>query len=156
MLFYIFALTAVAIDQISKIIIRAHMEVGESVPLNSFLQFTFYENSGMAFSLFQGYARWFGVIAVIVVIAVLYYRNKGELRGVMMEIGTGLFVGGAIGNAIDRFVFGKVTDFLDFRPSQGILNLADISIHIGVMFIIADAVIQYVKERLIQSKSNSL
>jgi signal peptidase II len=75
------------------------------------------------------------IVALALVVGVLYYRRKGELRGVFIELGTGFLVGGAIGNAIDRTLFNKVTDFLVFGQNGGILNLADIAINIGMFFI---------------------
>jgi signal peptidase II len=137
MLFYLVAALVIIVDQVSKWIVRSQMHVGETVPFwHDFLQFTYYENSGAAFSSFQGLGRYFVVVAIALVVGVLYYRRKGELRGVFMELGTGFFVGGAIGNGLDRAIFNKVTDFLQFNPDGGILNLADIAINIGVLFIV--------------------
>jgi len=141
MLFTILAILVTAVDQGSKIWIRAHMKVGASVPVwESFLHFTHYENSGMANSLFQGYARLFAVLAVLFIISVLYYRKKGELKGTLMDISMGFLVGGAAGNAIDRMIFGKVTDFLEFTWGHGILNLADVAINIGVLLFLIGTV----------------
>ncbi|MEK3789822.1 MULTISPECIES: signal peptidase II [Paenibacillus] len=137
MLFYIIALLVTLVDQGTKIAVRLYMEVGQVIPLgDSGMQLHHYENSGMAGGLLQGYARLFGVIAVLFIGGVLYYRRKGEIRGFLMESGAGFMVGGALGNAIDRFMFAKVTDFLVFPSGRGILNLADVAINIGVVLII--------------------
>lgn len=134
MIFYGIALFVILADQISKVLVRHHMEVGESIPfLSHVLKFTFYENSGAAFSSFQGYGRIFIIVAAGFVAAVLYYRRKGEIRGHLMNAAAGFLVGGAVGNAIDRALFGKVTDFLVFGRSDGILNLADVAINAGVV-----------------------
>jgi signal peptidase II len=136
MIFYICAALAVLVDQASKAIVRLHLHVGESLPFwHNHLQFTYYENSGAAFSSFQGFGRYFVIVAAALVIGVIYYRRKGELHGVLIELGTGFLVGGAVGNAIDRTLFNKVTDFLEFGKDGGILNLADISINMGMFFI---------------------
>jgi signal peptidase II len=127
MLFYMIVLLVVALDQGSKMLIRTHMEVGDSAPIwNHFIHFTYYQNSGTAGSSFQRYGRIFIVFAVLVVEGVLYYRSKGELKGFVMVAGTGFLIGGAIGNAIDRVLFNKVTDFIVFRSGHGVLKLADL------------------------------
>jgi signal peptidase II len=137
MLFYICAAFVVLVDQVSKGFVRFHMQVGDTLPFwHNHVQFTFYENSGAAFSSFQGLGRYFVIVALALVVGVIYYRRKGELRGVFIELGTGFLVGGAVGNAIDRTLFNKVTDFLVFGQDRGIMNLADIAINIGMFFII--------------------
>jgi signal peptidase II len=137
MLFYICAAFVVFVDQLSKILVRLHMEVGDTLPFwHNHVHFNFYENSGAAFSSFQGFGRYFVIVALALVVGVIYYRRKGELRGVFIELGTGFLVGGAVGNAIDRTLYNKVTDFLVFGQDGGILNMADIAINIGMFFII--------------------
>lgn len=67
-----------------------------------------------------------------------------------METGTALLVGGAVGNAIDRILFNKVTDFVAFQHGHGILNLADIAINVGVLLILADTfIVQQFKLRML-------
>lgn len=145
MLFYLIAIIVVAIDQLAKLWIRSSIEVGESVPFwDSVLHLTHYENSGMAHSLFQGYGRLFAVFAVLFIAGVLYYRKKGEIKGKAMDISMGFLVGGAAGNAIDRILFGKVTDFLEFTSGHGILNLADVAINIGVVLLLITAMVSII------------
>jgi len=128
MLFYIIAVFVVAADQISKAWVRVNLEVGETLFAWG-REWTRYENSGMAGSLFQGYGRLFGVIAVVFVIGVMIYRKKGEIGGALLDCSFGFLVGGAIGNGVDRLLFGQVTDFI--VRSGGILNVADHAIEIG-------------------------
>ncbi|MCZ8511046.1 signal peptidase II [Paenibacillus filicis] len=142
MLFYITCLLSVLADQATKLWIRGHLAVGDSIEVwPGMLRFTRYENSGAAFSSFQGYGRWFVLVAVALSAAVLIFRKRGEFRTPVLELGTGLFVGGAAGNAIDRIVFGSVTDFIQFESSRGIMNLADQAIHIGVLLILLNSLI---------------
>ncbi|EGL15576.1 MULTISPECIES: signal peptidase II [unclassified Paenibacillus] len=147
MLFYFTAALVAAVDQFAKALIRATMAVGESVPFWGSMALTHYENSGMAGSRFQGYARVFAVLAVVFIAIVLYYRRKGEIQGPLMDASMGFLTGGAAGNAIDRFWFGKVTDFLEFRPGGGILNLADIAINIGVVLFLIAGVLDYYRKK---------
>ncbi len=126
-----------AIDQLTKWIVRSTMNVGDThVFWSGVLQFTYYQNSGAARSSFQGYGRLFGILAVIFIIAVLIYRSKKTYNRRVMDIGLAFLTAGAAGNGIERLMYGKVTDFLQFGPGHGILNIADLSINAGLLAII--------------------
>ncbi|NEW09225.1 signal peptidase II [Paenibacillus sp. SYP-B3998] len=139
MLFYLIVLVVTAADQLSKYAIRSMLEVGESMPFyKDFISFTYYQNTGAAGSTLQGGARYLGILAVLFIIAVMYYRKKGLIRGFLKESGAALFVGGAIGNGVERLLYGKVTDFLVFYSGNGVMNLADLAINLGVLLIVLD------------------
>lgn len=141
-LFYTVAIIAILLDQISKYMIRTHLEVGDTIEVwKGVLHFTHYQNSGAAFGMFEGYGRLFIPVAVIVVGIVIYMRKKGHINGGFIEVGYGLYVGGAIGNAIDRILFNQVTDFIHFQSRGGILNLADYALNFGILLILVDALI---------------
>ncbi|ASA20492.1 signal peptidase II [Paenibacillus donghaensis] len=135
--FYLLSILVVLADQAAKWGVRSNMELGETIPVwSGHLQFTYYENSGAAFSSFQGYGQYFAIVAVAFVAAVFYYRRKGELRGPLLEAASGFLVGGAVGNAIDRVIYHQVTDFLVFGSRGGILNLADLAINAGGLLVV--------------------
>ncbi|RTE08473.1 signal peptidase II [Paenibacillus whitsoniae] len=146
MLFYLISLIVVFIDQLTKIIVRLHVEMDETLTFWG-QPITHIENSGMAGSSFQGYARLFGIVAVVFVAIVLYYRRKGSIRGKLNDISLAFLVGGAAGNGIDRLLFGQVTDFLVSRSGKGVLNMADHAIELGILLFVLNAVVQYIKER---------
>ncbi|MGG1517750.1 signal peptidase II [Paenibacillus oryzisoli] len=146
MLFYVISLLVVLVDQLTKIIVRLHVEMDETLTFWG-QPITHIENSGMAGSSFQGYARLFGVVAVIFIAVVLIYRKHGNLRGRMNDISLAFLVGGAAGNGIDRLLFGQVTDFLVSRNGKGVLNMADHAIEAGVLLFLLGALVQYVKDR---------
>ncbi|MBM6383550.1 MULTISPECIES: signal peptidase II [Paenibacillus] len=157
MLFYFIALLVTLVDQGTKLAVRMYMEVGDMMRLgDSGMQLQHYENSGMAGSMFQGNARLFGVVAILFIAGILYYRRKGEIRGFWMQAGAGFMVGGALGNAIDRFVFAKVTDFLVFPSGRGILNLADVAINIGVILLVIGMLIRAWKSYRAKRSRNAL
>jgi signal peptidase II len=138
-MFYWIVILVTVIDQGFKLWIRSYMDVGESIVIwQNVLNFTHYQNSGAAGSTFQGYGRYFIIPAVLFVAYLLYSRRKGNLKGGWVEAGTAFLAGGAIGNAIDRLLFGQVTDFIDFQFGRGILNMADEAINIGVILLLAD------------------
>jgi len=144
MLFYVIALFVVLVDQATKILVRVHVDIGEYITLRG-IEFTHYENSGMASSLFQGYGRLFGVIAILFVIGVLYYRRSGAKRGALLDCGLGFLVGGAVGNGVDRLIYGQVTDFI--IRSGGILNVADHAIELGVLLLLVHFALDYWRKR---------
>jgi signal peptidase II len=144
MLFYFIIAVVTAMDQISKYWIRAMLDVGESMPFyKDIISFTYYQNSGAAGSTLQGSARYLGILAVLIVAVIFYYRKKGNIQGFFKECGAAFFVGGAIGNGIERLLFGKVTDFIVFRSGNGVMNLADLAINLGVVFLILDMFVSY-------------
>lgn len=138
MIFYLVAAFVIAADQLSKWWVRANLEMGqESTIWGGLLHVVRIENNGATGNSFAGYGRWFVPVAIIILVVVIYYRSRGKLRGALMEVGTGLFVGGAIGNAVDRAVFNTVTDFIKASKGQeAIMNIADISLNIGLVLIL--------------------
>jgi signal peptidase II len=144
MLFYITAFLVLVMDQLSKYLIRIYIDINETFTLRG-IQLTHIENSGMAGGLFPGYARLFGFAAVLFVIFVIYIRRNGEMKGALIDSSFGLLVGGAIGNGIDRLLFGQVTDFIP--RSGGILNVADHAIEMGMILFIIYGVVSWWKEK---------
>ncbi|MBB6674420.1 signal peptidase II [Cohnella nanjingensis] len=138
MLLYIVTLLVVAVDQFSKIWIRAQLPLGDTIEVwPGVLRFTHIVNTGAAGSSFEGYGRLFVPVAIAVVIWVLYAKRKGQLEGAWLQTGAAFFVGGAVGNAIDRVLFNQVTDFIAWSGGRGIMNFADLAINIGVLLGIA-------------------
>ncbi|MFK9092987.1 signal peptidase II [Bacillus salipaludis] len=143
MLFYVIAILVIVADQLSKYLIRTYIDINEAFTLWG-IQLTHIENSGMAGSLFQGYGRLFGVVAVLFVIGVFYFRSTEEMKGALIDSSLGFLVGGAIGNGIDRLLFGQVTDFI--IRSGGVLNLADHALEMGVFLLIIYGVVSWLKK----------
>jgi signal peptidase II len=144
MLFYLIAILVFVLDQLSKYLIRIYINMYETFTLWG-IPLTHIENSGMAGGYFPGYARLFGVAAVVFVIVVFYIRRNEEMKGALIDSSFGFLVGGAIGNGIDRLLFGQVTDFIP--RSGGILNLADHAIEIGLALLIIYGVVSWWKEK---------
>lgn len=136
------------VDQVTKLIVRLNMKVGETDPFRpGILQFTYYQNSGAAHSSLQGYGRALGVLAVAFILIVIYYRNKQASNRRWMDVGLAFLVAGAAGNGIERLLFGKVTDFLQFGSGQGILNIADLSINVGLLVVVVEQIVLSIRTR---------
>lgn len=130
------ALVVVIIDQLSKFYIQTHMTIGMSMPvIQDIFHITYILNPGAAFGLFEHQTSFFVIIAICMVIAVIYFYPRIPRQYRLLNLGTGLMVGGAVGNVIDRIKTGYVVDFFDFRIWP-IFNIADIGIVCGVGCII--------------------
>ena len=135
----------IVLDQVTKVAADAWLTYHDPVPVLPFFNLLLSYNSGAAFSFLSdagGWQRWFFVVlalGVSVVIAVWMYRLPPNQRWTAMALG--LVLGGAIGNVIDRLLYGHVVDFLDFYVGQWhwpTFNVADSAITIGVAILIID------------------
>lgn len=144
MLFYITAVIVLLIDQITKVLVRLNVEMYERLTWMG-IELTYIENSGMAGGFFPGYARVFGVISILFVMFVFYLRRNEAWRGPIINISMGFLVGGAIGNGMDRLIFGQVTDFI--VRGSGILNIADHALEIGIVLLIVHELVQWLRRR---------
>lgn len=125
-----------ASDQITKAIIRANLELGESWPMDGFFRITHGVNTGSAFGLFQGYTTILTVASVAAIGFIIYFYRTQTESNLVTRFTTGLLLGGAIGNLIDRLAAGEVTDFIDIGRWP-IFNLADSSIVVGMILLVA-------------------
>lgn len=136
MLFWILIIAAsVILDQASKLIVVNTMEYGESIVLiKNIFSFQYIHNYGAAWGMFSNHRWVFMLITSLALIAmpiILYrYRKLHFLFGLSLS----LFIGGAIGNMIDRVFLGYVVDFLEFTFIDfPIFNVADICVVCGAI-----------------------
>lgn len=138
----------IILDQLSKYLTRTYLQLGQSVDIwGSFLRFTHLQNTGAAFSLSlpnQGYNRIFFIgVSILATALIIYLLLKATYK--LQVWAFGLVLGGALGNLIDRIIFGGVTDFADFDiPDMfgmqrfPVFNVADSAIFIGMLLLIID------------------
>lgn len=133
---FVLPLAVVILDQFSKYIVVENMALGESIPIiEEVFHLTYILNPGAAFGMFAHNRLFFIAIAVIVIGIIIWTRREILASPWEVKAGCGLFLGGAIGNLIDRARQGLVIDFFDFRIWP-VFNIADIAICIGVGLII--------------------
>jgi signal peptidase II len=137
MLFFLaasFLLTA--LDFAAKRLALIHLRDGLEITLiPSVLKLIYGENTGAAFGILPA-ARWFLILlAVIVLLAVLWYVQKERCRSRWQYNGLIFIFAGALGNLIDRVFYGYVVDFINL-PRWPTFNLADIFIDIGAALLI--------------------
>lgn len=129
-------LIVVFTDQLSKFYIQTHMVPGMSMPvIKDIFHITYILNPGAAFGLFEHQTLFFLIVAVCLVGGAIYFYPRIPQQYRLLRFGTGLMVGGAIGNVIDRIKTGYVVDFFDFRIWP-VFNIADAAIVCGVGCII--------------------
>lgn len=133
---FVLPLAVVILDQFSKYIVVENMALGESIPIiEEVFHLTYILNPGAAFGMFAHNRLFFIAIAVVVIGIIIWARREILASPWEVKAGCGLFLGGAIGNLIDRTRQGLVIDFFDFRIWP-VFNIADIAICIGVGLII--------------------
>jgi signal peptidase II len=140
--FWIVAIANLALDILTKKTITHTLHLLQSLPIiPGVLHFTYVRNNGAAFSLFQGqdWLRWLSLIVSLTLIAVGMFKplaNRWE------QLGYGCILAGAVGNGIDRLCFGSVVDFIDVRLINfAVFNWADVSINLGIVFLLIHAFI---------------
>ena len=130
------AALVVLLDQLTKNIVVAMMAEGQSIPIiPNIFHLTYILNPGAAFGMFAHNRTFFICVALLVLVIVWWFRKEILAEPLCVRAGTALFIGGAVGNLIDRAENGMVVDFFDFRIWP-IFNVADIAICVGVGFII--------------------
>lgn len=140
MLIVILAIVFLVIDIVSKVIVSNFMNVYDSVVIiKDFFYITYVRNTGAAWSIFADNTWIVIILSLIIIGIIIMYIYKRKPKTILEKIGYSLILGGAIGNFIDRIVYGYVIDFFDFYIfgyDYPIFNLADIFIVIGVMLLV--------------------
>ena len=139
----------VALDQFVKWYVVGNFGLYEILPVGPFLDLTRLHNEGAAFGILAqagGWQRWFFLaLAAAIVVAIVVWMRSMPARGQeWLAIGLALILGGAVGNAWDRFVDGYVVDYLHFHWGDAYFpafNVADIGITTGAIMLIIDALL---------------
>lgn len=129
----------VLVDQVTKALVVANLDLYEQwAPVESLrhlFTFTYVQNTGAAFGLFQDGGALFAVIALVVVGLIVYFYRELPDAAPLVRSALGLQLGGAMGNLIDRLTRGYVVDFFDFK-FWPVFNIADSAIVVGVISLV--------------------
>lgn len=133
--FWIAAFVSLILDRLTKYWVVQNFDIRETWAIfPGVFHFTYVTNSGAAFSLFSQDGGWLRWLSLAVSLFLMGLALFGPVFNQWEQLGYGFILGGALGNGIDRFVAGKVVDFLDFRLIQfAVFNLADVFINIGIV-----------------------
>ena len=140
---YAVAVAVVVADQITKVTIDGALELYERIPVTSFFNITKAYNPGAAFSFLSeagGWQRWFfTIVSAVVSVVLIVWLQRMTARERWLGTAIALILGGAVGNLIDRVVYGHVVDFVQvywrdwYFPS---FNVADAAISVGAAILI--------------------
>ncbi|UZR28474.1 signal peptidase II [Methylococcus mesophilus] len=135
-----------ALDQLSKQIVDASMRLYETIPLLPVFQLTYLRNQGAAFSFLSqagGWQRWFFIaLSVGATVLITYWLKSMDRRKTWEAAAWALVLGGAVGNLLDRVVYGYVIDFLDVFYGDWhwpAFNVADSAITVGIGMLLIDS-----------------
>lgn len=147
------ALAIIVFDQLSKIGFDTSLLYGERRNILPFFDFTLVYNTGAAFSFLadgQGWQRWFftgiALVATVVIVRLLW-KHPGQT---VLCAALASILGGALGNAIDRLLYGHVVDFLLFYWQDWYFpafNIADVAITMGAILLLLDEILRWRRER---------
>ncbi len=139
----IVVIISLLLDIGSKFLVSRIFILNESKTIiDNFLNITYVRNTGAAWSILDNNTWIVTVISLLIIIGIIYYVYRNRVSKKILKIGYGLILGGAIGNFIDRIVYGYVIDFIDidiFGWNYPIFNLADMFIVVGVILVMIDA-----------------
>ena len=147
------ALVLVLADQFTKILVIGSFELGEGQAVTGFFNLVRVHNEVAAFSFLagaSGWQRWFftalGLVAAVVIVWML--RNHPGQR--LFCFALACVLGGAVGNVIDRVLYGYVVDFVDFHWAGmhfPAFNVADSAITVGAACLILDVLLRVRRAR---------
>ncbi len=129
--FWSVAIFVFVLDRATKLL------VAKNIPLNRAIDFPFFSishilNTGTAFGVLKN-ASWFFVVFAVAVSVFLILKHKTFAKNIQPVLG--LILGGAVGNLVDRLLYGAVIDFIDFHFWPA-FNVADTAISIAVVLIL--------------------
>ena len=138
------ALIIMLADQFTKTLVVGYYQLGDSTRLTSFFNLVRAHNTGAAFSFLAGaggWQRWFFTTIGIVAAVVITWLLRAHSGQKLFAFALACILGGAIGNVIDRVMYGYVVDFLDFYYGSWhfpAFNVADTAISLGAACLIWD------------------
>ncbi len=124
----------IAIDRLLKWWVQGHVFIPRAI-VPGFIRLSLVHNPGGAFGIFPGSGLLFILVSALVSAAIAATLIFVPMRGRLLKVGLSLVLGGALGNLIDRVMYGYVLDFFEVRWFS-VFNFADACITVGVAMII--------------------
>ena len=141
--YYLLCLALVILDQLTKQIIVSLFTLGESMVINSYLSWTYIQNTGAAFSILSGggviQKTFLLAVSLFVSTMVMVWIHKTTAIRRQRLFGQFILLSGALGNLLDRAQYGYVVDFIDVHYQNyywPVFNVADSLIFIGVILLL--------------------
>lgn len=133
MIYTVLVVALIAVDQLVKFLVRANIPLHTSMPFIPYLfNLTYFQNTGAAFSFFSDHTWILTIVSAVVAAALVVVLLKKMITHPFGVASLSVVLAGAVGNLIDRFCFGFVTDMFEFLPFHfAIFNVADICVVLG-------------------------
>ena len=145
--FLISGIAVLMLDQVTKYLVITRVPAGTSMELiRNFLYIVNVKNTGAAFGMFQGYTNILTVISLVAIVLIIILKIILNLDYGFYNVVLGFILGGAMGNLVDRFFVGEVTDFISFTIFPPVFNVADSFLVIGFSLIIILILREYFKK----------
>jgi signal peptidase II len=143
--FALFAIAAavVAVDQFTKEAVRAAFEPGEGMHAWGTYWIQHFQNTGVAGGGLEGRALPLAVLSMLAVFLLYEFLARRSSARLTLALGFGLLIGGGLGNLVDRWRLGLVTDFI--RNGERAFNIADVAIFAGGLIVLAALVASLVR-----------
>ncbi len=125
-------LILVTFDYIIKTKIKTIMQLGDSIDvIKNFFSITYVQNTGAAFGVFKNQKILFLIVGIVAILILVYSFSKTDSK--IAKISISMVISGAIGNIIDRLLYGFVVDMFDFHAIWSyVFNFADVCVVLGV------------------------
>ncbi len=137
MFIYVLSFFIVVVDQLTKYLALKYLSPYQSIAvIPDVFHLSLVRNSGIAFGFFGDRANLLTTVVIVCLLGLIILAFQMRHAGLLQRVALGFILGGAVGNLIDRMMYGHVVDFLDFRIWP-VFNIADSFITVGVaMFLI--------------------
>jgi signal peptidase II len=122
------------LDRFVKFLVIEKLKPIGQIKLLPFLDFTYVENTGAAFGIFQNGVLPLIIFSIILIVSLILLKKHFDDIGPLAGLGVVFVIGGAVGNLYDRMVIGNVIDFIDFKVWP-VFNVADSFVCIGSIII---------------------
>jgi signal peptidase II len=131
---FVIVISVLSLDQLTKYLITKSLALGKSIPvIQGVFNLTLVHNRGAAFGILKNQLPLF-IVTAAVAIALIFWSLKSNSHKKNYALSLSLILAGALGNLIDRLLYGYVIDFLDFRVWP-VFNVADSAITIGAVIL---------------------
>lgn len=136
----IIIILGLTIDRLSKLWAINYLSKGnEVIVIKNFFSFSYLENRGAAFGIFQDKVVLLSLVTIIIIMAMVYYNFKYKPRSKMLRASFALIISGALGNLYDRIVYKFVVDFILWHYKDvyyyPTFNIADVMVVVGTILL---------------------
>ena len=147
MIYPLIAAAVIAIDQITKYMVRSSMQPGDSIPvIGEWMRILYVRNTGTAFSMFAG-NKWITVVltSALIIACLVFVIREARSGSKAVSILLTFVIAGGVSNLIDRLALGYVTDMISCG-SFAVFNVADIAVTCGCALTILFVLLEMKKE----------